>query len=269
MQELKVVFSDVDGTLLRDDKSLSDKNREAINALRDKGIHFVITTGRGPMAVETIYKQIGFKTDLIAYSGEYIIRDGKAIFSTGFSYDEAKEIVDFLDSNSTTYGIYSEELWISPVRTELLAEEEALVDAECIIGTIELLNRNAIINKFLAISTPEQVNTLIAKLRQRFPNYDIVKSLDYLVEINRGGQNKGTACKKYCELYNIDTKQALCFGDCYNDLEMLRLMPSVCIMGNAPEDIKEEFAGNPDKKIIESNMNDGIYHELYRRGYVE
>ena len=77
MKELKAVFSDLDGTLLRDDKSISSNSKKAIYSLKDQGIHFVIATGRGPMAVETVLEQIGFPVDMICYSGEYIERDGK------------------------------------------------------------------------------------------------------------------------------------------------------------------------------------------------
>lgn len=268
MQELKVVFSDIDGTLLRDDKSLSDKHREAIHSLKKNGIHFVIATGRGPMAVETVFNQIGFKTDMICYSGEYIIRDDKRVFNSGFSYEEAKEIAEFLDTLDLDYGIYSGDNWLAPRYSEKMAEEEALVNAKSTKAELDILDNDAIINKFLGISDPEHIDDVIAKLRKRFPTYDILKSLDYLAEINKGGHNKGTACIKYCEMFDINPENAICFGDCYNDLEMLRLMPNVCIMANAPEDIKAEFSGNKSKRIIDSNMQDGIYNELYRRGYI-
>lgn len=268
MKELKAVFSDLDGTLLRDDKSISANSRKAIYSLKDQGIHFVIATGRGPMAVETVLEQIGFPVDMICYSGEYIERDGKKIFSNGFSFSEGLEIARFLDDIDVTYGAYSEDMWISPKRTKELEEEEALVRAKATIADIDILGEDAIINKFLAISDPQRVDGIIDSMRKRFPSYEILKSLDYLVEINKGGHNKGTACQKYCELSNIDPSSTLCFGDCYNDLGMLRLMPYACIMDNAPDDIKSEFIDDPNKPIVESNMQDGMYYELLRRGYI-
>lgn len=268
MQKLEAVFSDVDGTLLRDDKSLSDKHLQAIQSLHKQNIKFVIVTGRGPMGVYSILDEIGVDVDIICYSGAYSERAKKKIHSNGFTKQEAIAITNLLNSMGVAYGIFSEKLWISPKRTPEIELEESLVKAKCTIATIDDIDDNAIVNKFLVMSSPDKIDAIIANVRNNFPNYDALKSLDYLLELNKGNCNKGVACVDYCKRFNIDINNTLCFGDCYNDLEMLRMMPNVCIMANAPSDIKYEFQGNKNKIIIESNMNDGIYHQLKRMGYV-
>ena len=69
MQSPKIVFSDIDGTFLCDDHTVSEKNAEAVRALLAKDIPFVLVSARMPEAIYPITKSIGVTIPVVSYSG--------------------------------------------------------------------------------------------------------------------------------------------------------------------------------------------------------
>ncbi|MCD7948695.1 MAG: HAD-IIB family hydrolase, partial [Erysipelotrichaceae bacterium] len=70
-------------------------------------------------------------------------------------------------------------------------------------------------------------------LKERFPQYSIVQSSDILIEIMQQGINKATAIERLCDIWSVDIKNTLAFGDNYNDYEMLKACGKGILMGNA------------------------------------
>ena len=71
------------------------------------------------------------------------------------------------------------------------------------------------------------------------------------------GITKATAIQTLCSMWGIDIKNAIAFGDNYNDVEMLEAVGHGYLMGNAPDELKERI-----KKHTRDNNNDGIYYAL-------
>ena len=93
--------------------------------------------------------------------------------------------------------------------------------------------------------------------RNHFPEVNVVKSSDILLEIMKKDVNKAESVKRYCEYLSIDIHDAVAFGDNYNDLEMLEQVGLGVLMGNAPEELKNRF-----KHITEENDHDGGCHDI-------
>lgn len=263
---MRVVFCDIDGTLLRNDKSLSDNNRYALKKLVEQGDRFVLVTGRCPDALYPLLEDLAIEPepDCIYCSGTYMERGRRAVFSTGFSHAQAEEILAFLEEKRLSYSIYSEKLWISPRRDENLELEERLVRAKSAIGTLADIPKDAPITKFLVMSTDEAVKGVRRMLKERFPQYEFLSGMGYLIDVTKGDIDKGRACEKYCELYGIDIHKALCFGDGYNDESMLRAVGNAYVMANAEADLKAHF---PNHAL--SNEEDGVYHKLMELGWID
>ena len=73
------------------------------------------------------------------------------------------------------------------------------------------------------------------------------------LEINASDTNKALAVRRLCQFKGIPLEQVIAFGDNYNDLEMLKTAGTGIVMGNAPEDIKEQFL-----YVTEDNDHEGI-----------
>jgi dTDP-4-dehydrorhamnose reductase len=104
----KIIFSDVDGTLLNSDHKVLPGTVYAIRELKKKGIPFVIISARSPSGIRPILEENNFTCPMISYSGALILdEDENVLYSEGFSREDAAEMVRFIESNQLDKcGIY-------------------------------------------------------------------------------------------------------------------------------------------------------------------
>ena len=70
---IKLLLSDVDGTLVRMDKTLSERSIDAVDALHDAGIHFAVTSGRPPRGMSMLVEPLSLRTPLAAFNGGLVV----------------------------------------------------------------------------------------------------------------------------------------------------------------------------------------------------
>ncbi len=251
----QIIFSDVDGTLLNSSHVVTPKTKEAIQNLN---IPFVIVSARNPSGIYPILKDNDLHCAIIAYSGGLILdEDRHVLFHQGISKSDAQEIVDFIEPFDLSWCAYSIDEWIVKDKNDpRIINEENIVKAYAKQGSIDDFVDNQV-NKILCICNKTQTNAIEKKLKERFPQYSIVQSSDILIEIMQQGINKATAIERLCDIWHIDIKDTLAFGDNYNDYEMLKACGKGILMGNAPDDLKKEF-----NDITLDNNHDGIYEAL-------
>lgn len=258
---MKIVFSDIDGTLLNDNKEITPKTLYAINELQKNNIEFVIVSSRPNFGIMPILKKYNFNCNIICYGGGVIInKEGKVLFNQGFLKEEAKEIIDYIENENLdlVWNLYDIDKWIcKDVQNEAIKREEFLINYFAKQGNINSFDGNLPINKILCMSKEENSDKYLQILKQRFPNYNIVKSSNILIEVMPKFNNKGIGVKRMCEYLNIDSSSSIAFGDNYNDVDMLDVVNQSFLMDNAPKELKEKY-----KNITLSNNNDGIYYAL-------
>ncbi len=251
----KIIFSDVDGTLLNSSHVVTPKTRETLQKL---DIPFVIVSARSPSGIYPILKDNHLTCAIIAYSGGLILDENRhVLFHQGINKNEAKEIVNFLEPFDCSWCAYSLDEWIVKDKNDpRIINEENIVKAYATQGYIDDF-KDGQVNKILCICHKSQTNIIEKKLKEKFPQYSIVKSSDILIEIMQQDINKATAIERLCHIWNIDIRDTLAFGDNYNDYEMLKTCGKGILMGNAPDDLKKEF-----DNITLDNDHDGIYEAL-------
>jgi len=263
----KIVFSDVDGTLLNSEYKLLPKTLYAIRSLQEKHIPFVIISARSPSGIYPILKENDFNCSIIAYSGSLILNeDRKILYSEGFSRKVASDIVSFIESQQLdcTWNIFSVDTWIVKDKNDSrVIDEENIVKAQAIQGTTESLPEDAKIGKILCMCNPSKILDIEKALKEAFPQLSIAKSSNTLLEIMANGINKSTAVHTLCKILNIPLEATLAFGDNFNDEEMLETVAMPFLMGNAPELLKKKF-----KNITYNNDDEGIYQALVKIGMI-
>ncbi len=140
-------------------------------------------------------------------------------------------------------------------------QEENIVHATAVEGTVNMLDTSADIGKILCMCNPDCILDIEKKLKKTFPALSIARSSDILLEIMPSGITKSSAVKTLCKLWNIPLESTVAFGDNYNDIEMLETVAQSFLMGNAPEEPKTRFSN-----VTNSNDNDGIYRGLTKIG---
>ena len=264
----KIVFCDVDGTLLNSRHRMLDSTLKAIHQLQAKGIFFVIVTARGPSGIYPIFKRYKFVCPMVCYSGALIIdADGTILSSNGFSKTLASDIINYIETEKfdCTWNVYSEDKWIVNDKNDARVQrEEGIVEAESVEGSVELLSDGELVGKLLCMCNPSQTDFIEAQLKERFKDLSIMKSSDILIEIMNKGISKSTSVDFLCDKWNIDISDTVAFGDHYNDIDMLKAVAKPFLMENAPDELKDLIAN-----VTSSNDSDGIYNALKKIGLIQ
>lgn len=256
----KIVFCDVDGTLLNSEHKITPLTEKAIKELKKSGIPFVIVSARSPSGIYPILREYGFKCPIVSYSGALILdEENNVLFHKGIDKPNAKRIIDFIEKNhfDMSWCAYSLDEWIVKDKNDpRIVREETIVRANATQGSIDSITDHEV-NKILCICNPMKILEIEEKLKEAFPNYSIVKSSDILLEIMENGISKADAIKKLCSIWDIPLENAIAFGDNYNDVEMLESVGFGFLMGNAPDELKKRI-----KMHTCDNNHDGIYYAL-------
>lgn len=262
----RIVFCDVDGTLLNSSHQMTLRTQEAIQKLKQRNTGFVIVSARSPSGIYPILKENDFQCPIIAYSGALLLDENRQVlFHKGMKKNVAKQIIQFAEEEQLdmSWCAYSLDEWIVRDKAdERIRKEEQIVKAEARKGTIDTIV-DAEINKILCICNPAALLSIEHQLREKFPFLSIAKSSDYLLEIMEKGITKAGAIKKVCCLWNIPLQNTVAFGDNYNDVEMLETVGTGFLMDNAPEELKKRFY-----RRTKDNDHDGIYYGLRELGWI-
>ena len=255
-----IIFSDVDGTLLNSSHQISEETIQAIRALKLQDLPFVIVSARSPSGIYPILQKHQLSCPIIAYSGALILDEDRNILdSHGFDRVPAQNVLSFIDTQSLDlcWNLYALDQWIVKDKTDpRVITEETVVKAQSVQGSFEMIEGD-VFHKILCIGKADAISELEKRLIQSFSELSIAKSSQTYLEIMAGGITKAAAVKTLCSLWNLDLKQAVAFGDNYNDIEMLETVGHGYLMGNAPEALKQRFSRHTD-----DHDHDGIVSAL-------
>ena len=241
----KIVFCDIDGTLLNSKIVVTPKTRECVLALNEKGKRFVIASGRSPSGIYPIMQKNGFCFPMVTCSGALILDENrKTVYENGIDISTVRRLIDYIESErmKTTWCIYTGDDWYVKDKSDpKVIREEEIIESYAFEGTVDSIGA-ATVHKLLCICDPGGSAEVEEKISAAFPEVNAVRSSDILVEIMNRGVNKAESVKLYCDHLGISPEEAIAIGDNYNDIEMLEAVGLGVVMGNAPEEIKRRFS---------------------------
>ena len=266
-RNVRLVVCDLDGTLLKDDKTLSLHTLEALRRARERGIFVTFCTASVPEMAQTYVKLAEVEGPFIACAGALIwdtVRK-RNIYAEYTDPEETRRLLSFCYAHVRDYGILTEEgAWFSPEsrRAERFAEYNAAARAE---GLPEIP-----IRYFSAPSHPEAEGRHIYKVAvnnikpgdcQCVKEYVETRAekLSYLVsesaflDVFHAGVSKGKTLEKLAGILGVPISQVCAFGDFDSDNSMLAAAGIGVAMGNAVEATKRCA-----DYITDTNENDGV-----------
>lgn len=246
MNRYKIIFSDIDGTLLDSKQDVLPKTKQTVLTLSSKGIPFILVSGRMPHSVLNVQKKIGFSAPFISYGGA-LIRDakGQTLWDKPMNLQTAvalRKTIAFFSSDIVSYT-FSADSWITDKDdgTAALYLEKDTTELRPLIGQPQdVLNDTDPVHKVLCFGQPEQINVLQDKLRQEYPFCSIFKSMPNYLEIMSQAASKAAAADFLCKKLNIKTNETIAFGDNFNDLDLIQYAGLGVAMGNAPDQVKKQ-----------------------------
>ena len=237
-----LLCTDLDGTLLRDDKSISPENRTAIEYFKREGGYFTFVTGRMPSYVWNMYHAVqpNAPVGCVNGGGLYDYASERYLWTYGLSRD-VMELVAYIDAEMPTMGIQ-----LNTFDTVYFCKESsALADfrAETGVPNIVCPYREVTgpIAKILFADRDGDRITHLASLLNAHPRadeFDFIRSDRTLYEILPRGIHKGVALSKLAEILGIDPRRTVAVGDYDNDVGMLRTAGLGVAVSNATEAVK-------------------------------
>ena len=259
-----VFLCDFDGTLVREDGTVSEENKRAITEYREQGGIFAICTGRMMKSIRARLSELGLTEGLVAaFHGAQIadIASGKLLLNSTFREEEILEILRFMEAHSMRFQIYVGEEFIANQDSALLKVYESICRvkariSEGLLSDMVAANHFKVV-KTLAVCTEEEMPVVTKLLTEKFgEKYYVATSSSYLVEIMPKGVNKANAVRFLSEYYGVPTCRIAAIGDHMADIPMLAEAGGRFAVENAVEELKEIAT------VVPSVEEDGVAYAL-------
>lgn len=267
----KMIFLDLDGTLLDDEKKLPQENREAIDAALEMGHKVLVCTGRPLSSAIKLLPLFGLDKQgcyAITYNGGliYDAGDKKAVYKKTLPLDQVKYVFE----KAYEYGnihiqTYTNEGFICEYDTKEGQDYERITktDRKVVKNVLEELNGQEPC-KMLAIAydcdrkriegfRESMMEYCEGKMNVCFSNYEYLEFMPV-------GINKGNSIRWMSDFLNIPMENTIAVGDAENDITMIQTAAVGAVMKNASDEIKQY--GN---YITEKNNNEGGVAEVIKK----
>ena len=249
-QHIRLIVSDIDGTILDDQHQVDSQLREQIPLLKKENIPFVLASARSPLGMEPIARELGLGDNPLAcYNGALIIKGDSNQYETIIEHPlDKKEIHTFLELvkaefPSVSINLYSGKDWITERLDKWVQIEANITGEQPLIQNVLLPVLDALIpaHKLLLIDEAAVIQQLHAYLQTLdFPNTAFYLSKDNYLEVMHKHVSKEHALLEVANHYQIPLEQVMTIGDNFNDLPMLRMAGLGVAMGNSPQEVKED-----------------------------
>ena len=281
---IKLIASDMDGTLLNHNHKIPKENVELINYAKNQGIEFIVATGRAYYEALPALNEENINCDVISFNGGIVYdKNGNIISITPMLPKDLYYTIEILKSFDISYQLYTKNtIYTTSIETDinayidlirsngyepdvehLRAEAQQKLDVGYIteVENIELyLNEkeNPPI-KIIAISNDISKLENAAKLLLENKSISVTSSGANNIEIMHKNATKGEALKEIAKIYGINLENAVAIGDNLNDQAMLDIVGYSVAMKNGNTILKEQAKYVTEKTNSEGGVADTIF----------
>lgn len=270
----KVLFFDIDGTLVNFSGGMPESTQEALRQARRNGHHVVLCTGRSKCQIYDWLKKFGVD-GMICAAGAYVEYGGQVISHDVIGHNALVKVIDFMEREHIVYGLQctghnvSTTSGIETMRK--MFSERFHMDAEQVenlFGDTEYDDDprgRTDVDKMIYYDSPIGIEAVRQALS---PEFDVTLSSfeepdETSGEITQAGITKAYGMQKLLRHLNIRREDTIAFGDGPNDLDMLQFAHCGVAMGNAGEDVKAAA-----DLITEHIDRDGVYLAMKQLGLI-
>ncbi|MDG5471091.1 Cof-type HAD-IIB family hydrolase [Jeotgalibacillus sp. ET6] len=275
---IKLLASDMDGTLLNGDHVIGPANIKAIKEAQAHGVEVLVATGRSYAEAVTPLKDAGIRCPIIAVNGaEVRDENGKQLLVRGIDKETARHAAKQLEQLDIYFEVYTDtgtytndkeqgiqlliDIFLTTNPDTPMPHVEAEAHNRYDDGHIEVVegyerifeDSTHTVFKFLAFSSNPESLKQAKEILLKTEGLAISSSGKENLEITSIHAQKGLALETYCEMKKIPMKNVMAIGDNYNDLSMMKMAGYAVAMGNAPQDIKDQCA-----HLTATNREDGV-----------
>lgn len=260
---IRMVVSDMDGTLLNKQGEISRGNLAAIRRLKESGVEFAIASGRDHHGVYSILDRYGIRCEAILGNGsQYEDMDGNLLMTCYMDKKIVKEVTEIFADRGIPYMIFTTRGFYtgwdpSFVREAFITRSSKLFDRDrkefekggrnedmpCnqlrkIEDFDEFLGRDPEIIKVEAFAMDTERCEAVREALERFPDISCLSSFEDNIEVTDKDAQKGYILEKVIRIKGLSKEQVMVIGDGMNDLSLFRCFPISFAPANAQDTIK-------------------------------
>ena len=265
---IKLIFSDMDGTLLDDSGRLPPNFPEIYARLREMGIRFIPASGRQYYSLKAVFAAYHEDMMFLADNGTSIVDSGKTIFYSEMDWDLSMEVLSVADSLQGVYSVFS------GVGNGFILERhnvpEFRAEVDKFVPYVNVVDKFANIDDIptkmsLCDVRGEAQETIYPFMEKYNDRLQVVQASPVWIDVMNLGINKGVAVEKVQDLLGVKPEECMAFGDFYNDAEMMTAVTHSFAMANAEPAVKKlaryEAPANTDYGVmcVIEDMLDGKY----------
>lgn len=242
----KMVFSDIDGTLLDSNHQITGGTKEAVRKLTQNGIPFVLVSARMPYGILPLTEALHINEPIICFSGALVLgalqSDGtrEELYNQTLNTEDVEEMYSITSESypEISFSAYNGRHWFVSSRNDEWIEQEYKIT-----GTPPQYFKFEddpipACHKIMCMGEAPAIERLEAELKSRYPEHTIYKSKTTYLEIMAPHVSKSSAIEVLIKQYGIEQEEIIAVGDNYNDMDMLKYAGLGVAMGNAPEEVK-------------------------------
>ena len=259
MSRIKLIMSDIDGTILDKNHQLDSYLIELMPLLKQCNIPFVLASARSPLGIAPISKELGITDCPIAcYNGALISLGDKILSQYSIDKSELLLLHDFLKKEFPTVSInvYSGKDWLVNTIDEWVESEAQITGESPKVTSLAdfIKDEKTLVHKLLLIDNTDTIQKLQKTLSSiDFPQTDFYLSKDNYLEVTHNQVSKKQALLELANYYQLPLTSIMTLGDNYNDIPMIETAGLGIAMGNAPRDVK-----TCAKAVTDSNEQNGV-----------
>ena len=268
MKNIKLVATDLDGTFLKNDRSISPENLEMLNRLGEMDIIRVAATGRNLLKVkEVLSREVNF--DYVVFSsgaGVYNWKEEKHIYQQNIKKESVKKLLNyFIRHDINFHGFYpvpdNHKHYFFRGKDKCEEFERYFLFNRAHAEALQATNLpQSELCQFLVIirENEEQFLQLKTEIENLCPEIRVIRasspiSSGYIwIEVFHKSVSKGNGVNEICKLNGINREDTMGLGNDYNDFDLLAFTHYSFLTANSPEEIKKKYP------LLPSNENNAF-----------
>jgi Cof subfamily protein (haloacid dehalogenase superfamily) len=259
---VRLLLSDVDGTLVTPEKQLTARTVEAVHALQDADVLFAITSGRPPRGMEMLVEPLGLTTPIAAFNGGLLVEpDLDVVEQRLVPEDLVGRVIELLRSFGLVVWVYRGADWLVDDQDgPHVAREASTVQFQpTVVDGFE--NATSGVAKIVGVSDHYQAVAEAEKAGHDTlgDHVSVARSQPYYVDVTHPQANKGAVVRFLSVRYGIPEEEIATIGDMPNDVLMFAHSGLSIAMGNAHREVQRAA-----RHVTASNEDEGFAHAVER-----
>jgi Cof subfamily protein (haloacid dehalogenase superfamily) len=253
---VRLLLADVDGTLVTQDKVLTDRAADAVRRLGEAGILFAITSGRPPRGMSMLIEPLDIKTPIAAFNGGLLVNPDMSVIEQRVLPEEiVTPVADLMGSFGLDTWVYRGADWYvpDPKGSHVDRESRTVQFGPKVMTSLDELTSD--VAKLVGVSDDlDAVARASAAAHDRFGDHvTAARSQPYYLDVTHPDANKGAVARYLSAKYAIPPQAMATIGDMPNDVLMFAHSGLSIAMGNASPEVQRAA-----RRITSSNEEEGF-----------